>query len=242
MDPLQAKQLFEFVRNSAHVQGNAHYRELLGRVRFEYEGGDDEVNAYAFAREEGGEGVGRALEIHCNAGAARFARLISLAMAAQLAGREGAVQELLSAMKPEHFAVLGEGAADSLLRESGLDGSLANAATRRNADSIASGMLTFVLAHESGHHALGHVFGSAANLEVSRNQEREADTFASSVIATSPYGEYIFAGTLFWQYALAQQEKNADGRGTHPLAQERLENLIRQNEEMAAAFGITAGK
>ena len=30
-------------------------------------------------------------------------------------------------------------------------------------------------------------------------------------------------------------------RGTHPLAEERLANLIRQNPEKAAAWGITRG-
>lgn len=237
MDSLQANQLFKFVKNSPHVQGNAHYRELLEAVRFVYEADDDVVNAYAFAQEDAGADGRVRLEIHCNAGAARFARLIALGMAA---GGEDGVRQLLEAMHPIQFAVLGEQDAVALLRQTGLDEALASANVRKSSESIAAGMLTFVLAHESGHQALGHVFGNAANLEVSRNQEREADTFASSVIATSPYGEYMFAGTLLWQYALAQQQEGSVGGGTHPLAKERLENLIRQNPDMAEAFGITA--
>ena len=35
--PLQVRQLFEYVKNSEHVQGNRVYREALGRVEFIYD-------------------------------------------------------------------------------------------------------------------------------------------------------------------------------------------------------------
>jgi hypothetical protein len=169
----------------------------------------------------------------------RFARLISLALAAELAGRDGAVQSLLGRMRADTFERLTERDGAALLREAGLEGALADAAVRENAKSIASGMLTFALAHEIGHQALGHLAGKAETAEAARNQEREADAFASSVTSTSSYGEYLFAGTLFWHYAMAQREEGKGGKGgSHPLAAERLENLIRQNPEKAAAFGI----
>lgn len=239
--PLQVRQMFEYVKNSEHVQGNSLYRDSMGRVQFLYDENDDTVNAYATAHEKGPGRQDFAQEIRCYAGAARFARLISLALAAELEGREGAVQALLGAMSPEQFGTLTLKDAIDLANTTGLDTCLTNAAVRTEAESIAAGMLQTVLAHESGHHALGHVFGSAATLEISRNQEREADTFASSVISSSGFGKYMFEGMLFWHCALVSQQEGARGEGTHPLARERLANLIQQNPEKAAAWGITQG-
>ena len=236
--PLFVRQMFEIVKNSEHVQGNNLYRDSLDRVRFAYDEDNDAVNAHASALEKNGIGQEYAQEIRCCAGAARFARLVSLALAAELNGRNGAVRALLGAMEPGQFGKLPEGEARDLAAKAGLEADFADAAVRTKAETIASGMLLAVLAHESGHQALGHVFGAAANAEISRNQEREADTFASSVISSSGFGEYMFAGMLFWHYALVAGQGGGDGTGTHPLARERLDNLVLQNPEKAAAWGI----
>ena len=232
----QMKQLYEFVKNSAYVQGNAHYREVAGKVSFRYDGTRDEVNAYSRARKSWMRPEGQ--EVLCLGGAARFARLISLGWAAELGGREGAAQGLLEAMTPGQFGALTEREAAALLRQARLEEELRNGPVRARAESIASGMLSFVLAHELGHQALGHVFGEAGNNEVSRNQEREADSFASNVLATSAFGEYMFAGEMFWQYAQATQQAGDAAPGTHPEARERMENLAREHPELAKAFGI----
>lgn len=234
---LSEQQQFEFVRSSPHVQGNRQYKDAMGKVQFQFDAGNDGVNA--FADLEPGEDGGETPVIRCQAGAGRFARLVSLALAAELAGCEGSVQGLLQAMTPRQFAVLTAEDAGELLRKTGLEEMLADDNIRAEASAIGMGMLATVLAHESGHQALGHVFGRAENLEVSRNQEREADTFASSVVSTSGYSKYMFAGMLFWHYAFALQQGRATGESTHPLAEERLANLIQQNPGMAAAWGIT---
>ena len=122
---------------------------------------------------------------------------------------------------------------------------MADKQIRLKAISYSSGTIVSVLAHESGHHALGHLlsFSEKTNLEIDRNQEREADSFASSVISASPFGEYIFAGTLFWHYAVAVQADGASDEGSnHPLSRERFENFVRANAEKAAALGITLKK
>lgn len=232
----QLNQLFEFMRNSSFVQGNDHYREILSQVKFRYDDRNDAVNAYSRARRKWlGED---AQEVLCFAGAARFARLISLGWAAELEGREGAVQRLLDGMKPGQFSVLTDADAAALLRGAGLEDALENPAVRARAESISSGMLSFILAHELGHQALGHVFGDADSHGVSRNQEREADSFASNVLETSAFGEYMFVGELCWQYALATQQKDSSAPGTHPEAQERMENLLREHPELAKACGL----
>ncbi len=59
------------------------------------------------------------------------------------------------------------------------------------------------------------------------------------MISASPFGEYVFAGTLLWHYALAvQADGESDLASTHPLSKERFKNFVRQNAEKAAAMGI----
>ena len=53
----------------------------------------------------------------------------------------------------------------------------------------------------------------------------------------------MFAGTLFWSYALAKQSDDISGAGnSHPLWKERFENFVRANSEKAAAMGIVLDK
>ena len=131
------------------------------------------------------------------------------------------------------------------ISENGLGVAFADEKIRQKAISYSSGTIVSVLAHECGHHALGHLLGFSEkrNLEIDRNQEREADSFASSIISASPFGEYIFAGTLFWHYAVAMQVDGVtDAASNHPLSKERFENFVRANAEKAAAMGIVLKK
>ena len=69
---------------------------------------------------------------------------------------------------------------------------------------------------------------------------RGADSFASSVISSSPFGEFMVMGTLLWELAWVWCEQAA-GRTqatTHPLARERLMDFIRANAAVAAELGI----
>ena len=88
----------------------------------------------------------------------------------------------------------------------------------------------------------GHILGPSyydSNQEIARNHEREADSFASSITAACPFGEYVYEGILFWHYVLAKQEGNQAVASTHPLSRERLENTIRANPSKASMLGIS---
>jgi hypothetical protein len=111
-----------------------------------------------------------------------------------------------------------------------------------NAKSISRGIMLGVLAHEAGHIALGHVWGWNKGSERSRNQEREADSFAHSVASGSADADSMFAGNLMFHFAYAINEaKNGDSEmaRTHPYSEERLFNLIRDNASTAKLYGIT---
>ena len=97
------------------------------------------------------------------------------------------------------------------------------------------------IAHECGHIALGHTLDpgySVIGNGISRDQERQADSFMSSVIATSPFAKQILLGRILSMYVLSQS-KPYDGTGTHPGHKERLENLVRAHPDLAASIGIT---
>jgi len=235
-------QLYGYVVQAPFVTENLQYRERLQSVDFAYIATNDVVNAFSGRRVEEKDGKqGLAFHTIFLGGAARYARMVGLAAAVQDAGKSGCLKRFISHMPPYMCGRCNEEECIAYLRRSGIDASIADASIRQRAISYSSGTIVSVIAHESGHHALGHLLSTAekSNLEIDRNQEREADSFASSVISASPFGEYIFAGTLFWHYAVAMQsDGNSDISRDHPLSKERFENFVRANREKAEAMGV----
>ena len=235
-------QMYGYVVQAPFVIENLQYRDRVAKADFVYIATNDVVNAFAGRRVVEQDGK-KSLAFHTVflGGAARYARMVGLAAAAQDAGNKGLLRKSIANIPPYMCAECGEKNAMAYLRRSGVADFLSDAAVRQKAISYSSGTIVSALAHESGHHALGHLLSISekTNLEIDRNQEREADSFASSVISASPFGEYIFAGTLFWHYALAAQSDSGNGLNRdHPLSRERFENFVRANAEKAAAMGI----
>jgi hypothetical protein len=102
-------------------------------------------------------------------------------------------------------------------------------------------MILNVVAHELGHICLGHTLGVKQNYEISRNQEREADSFAASVTASSPFSDYIVSGGIFWWVIMtwAAESAGLQAETSHPHARERLMDYIRANKAQAEEIGIT---
>lgn len=239
--PGELEQLAAYVFHSPHVQNNAHYSEVAAQVRFNPDLDDPTVNAYA--------GIGEgAPQIWLLGGAVRVSRLLAAAASAdRLISAACPTQYLKATIRTMGAHLLANGAkvapedAQKIVGDCGLSKVLNDDATARRARSLAAGLDIGIIAHELGHHALGHTVGRAVNLEVSRNQEREADSFASSVISSSPFGEYLVTGTILWELVWVWCEKAA-GRSeatTHPLSKERLMDFIRANASTATELGLT---
>lgn len=236
----ELRQLFEFTRNSAHVRENALYAQILDATQFAFDAGDDELNAFATIL-QGNEGLGKGPLVLVKGGAARFGRVAALAIAAMRSGDTGAGGRFLSLIRRLGLAKIDLEWSVRVVNEAGLAPVLGDDKALATAKSVSAGLFLGILAHEAGHLALGHLhrLGSRGNNDISRNQEREADSFASSIIAASPFGEYILAGMLLFLYALAQLE--GGGRATtHPLSKERFDNFVRANPDLAAEFGLSA--
>ena len=239
-------QLYSYVVNSPFVAENLQYRDRLKGIPFVYIATNDIVNAAAGRRIVEKDGK-KSLAFHTVffGGAARYARLVGLAAALQDAGHKDMLKKFVAAMPLSFCARCGTEDCVRFIVANGLTAALADGKIRQRAMSYSSGTIAYAIAHECGHHSLGHLlsFNEKVNLEISRNQEREADSFASSIISASPFGEYIFAGTLFWSYALAMQsDGSSDAASNHPLWKERFENFVRANAEKAAAMGIVLKK
>jgi predicted Zn-dependent protease len=94
-----------------------------------------------------------------------------------------------------------------------------------------------VIAHEIGHLALGHVqAGVVWPQNVQRNQEREADSFASSTLSQAPFAEYLFIGHLATMFLLlqSQRRRGEDHKSTHPDPESRLHSAYLNNPSLAA--------
>lgn len=241
----EMNQLYAFVEMSPAVAENVQYSQRLAKIPFAYIATNDTVNAAGVripVKDEKGEPAIEFATVFFG-GAARYCRLVGLAGALEDSGHEGALKALVEVMPKSLCAECSASDAARIATASGAACALADPAVRSKALSISSGMMIGIIAHEAGHHALGHLLGFSEkkNPELSRNQEREADSFASSVMSASSFGgEYVFAGTLLWHYAMAAQSDGDgdDSRRTHPLSRERFENFIRQNPAKAAAMGI----
>jgi len=240
--PNELLQLMQYVCSSPHVTSNAQYASLPERLVFAAEANEAMINAFATVKD------GKTPVIMLLGGAIRFANLVSAAYVGSVAARSGSGQNPL----PEITAAFGRFCLECKASVSGeqacrfaeqynLHLVMADPALGRKARSFAAGLLIGILAHEFGHLALGHCYGQRVNLEVSRNQEREADSFASSVISSSPFGDYLVFGTILWEAVWVWvEEATGQVATTHPLSRERLADLIRANPSVAAEFGLSA--
>jgi len=235
-------QLMQYVCSSPHVTSNAKYAEVPKKLHFDVKTTDSTINAYAQIAD------GDVPTITLLGGAIRFANLVSAAYigASAAKGRNGGVNHL-----PEITAALGKwclethakfspSATCEFAKRYNLHLVMSDPSLARKARSFSAGLLIGILAHELGHLALGHCHGVRMNLEISRNQEREADSFASSVISSSPFGDYLVFGTILWEAVWVWVER-ATGQiaSTHPLASERLADLIRANPSVASEIGLS---
>ena len=233
--PEEVWQWWEAVSRSMHVRMNEAYYSYANGTEFYYLHDDDTINAFAGRNDK----EDKPFRIVFFGGAMRFSRLASLAVAVDMCGRPGTAArfaksiDMGSKMSPQQ--------AVTMMSECGLDDQFNLPGVKAKAQAVSSGMIIGILAHEMGHVCLNHVVGPnyyESNQEIGRNHEREADSFASSITAANPFGEYVYEGMLFWHYILAKQEGNEAIESTHPLERERLENLIRANASKASALGI----
>lgn len=243
------KTLFDYIRRSYVVTDNPKYRDALDKVDLLYltdpENPDsNSVNAWAHDR-------GRKITL-C-AGFVRQARIAGSALAATngievfrrlrevVDDNPGWADSITIDEAKELFTAVG-------LR---YDAVIADESVRQESVDRSSAAILACLAHEAGHIALAHVNANVdyyqVNREVARNEERQADSFMSSVIATVPFGGHMFEAELYNDYLNAVAERSAakrsgrkvsDRGSTHPLSIERYNNLLKDHPDLAEKYGF----
>jgi len=235
------------VCSSRFIRNNEFYHNTVSRLSFSFDATADELNAYACADET-------------------IVYLRGLAVAQRVTAA------VISVLDKNHSVTpLSSSAADSLLTgvfdrigkkdswntSEGVEvlqslfdspafaiGSvLPNLSVAR---SIATACECYVIAHEIGHLALGHVQADVVWPEdVQRNQEREADSFASSTLSQAPFAEYLFIGHLatLFLFLQSQRRRGEDRNSSHPDPESRLKSACLNNPSLAAEaekrFGIS---
>lgn len=108
----------------------------------------------------------------------------------------------------------------------------------------ARSMLYSVIAHECGHICLGHL-GSVGYLEnnsISRNDERQADTFMSSAVQSTCMGAQGAIGAIFtfigFKY-IGTKKGNGNLFSTHPISDYRIEMLLQDFAAMLMVSHIS---
>ena len=238
------KMLFDYIRGSNIVRDNPVYSAALDKVDLLFL--TDPANPESNKVNAGAHRGGRKITLY--AGFARQSRIAGSALA--VPNGVAVFKRLLDVVhdNPEWAYCITMDEAKRLFSWLGLrhDAIIADEAMRHEAIDRSSAVILATLAHEAGHIALGHVNANVdyykANLEVARNQERQADSFMSSVIATVPFGEHMFEAELFNDYLNAVAEMklgmNSDKGHTHPLSIERYNNLLKDHPDLAEKYGF----
>jgi len=108
------------------------------------------------------------------------------------------------------------------------------------ANSYLTGALLSVIGHELGHICLAHTIRGDRSNGISRNDERQADLFAHSVVTTTPFSSYTVLGTLFTEVIFTWMSKGHTGPATtHPHSRERVYNTMASHDEILTELGIT---
>jgi hypothetical protein len=235
------------VLSSPFIRGNAQYRGRTVNVRFVYSPDDRKVNAHAGdvrASSSDGREILLPTIVVCG-GLVSAIRAASLAFAGLSECEEGLREKMRNqlALIMRQMASLSQSSQGNLeyshyqrLIQHGFGHPMYRTEKCiQTAQSHAAGMEMFVIAHEAGHICLGHTLGQRGNYDISRNQEREADSFAASLVSVSPFRDPAFIGQAFSSILLSWIS-DVDGEGpvsTHPAGRERLLNALASNSEAA---------
>lgn len=227
-------QIYKYIFHSAHVQTNPTWRETAGNTLADLDLDDSEVNAYA----EWNRAQGRPA-IKIQGGALAFSRLCGLACESSGGRGIGEFCATLAGILAEQQSHMTPEMARLYATRTGMIDVLVDPVVEHRAGAVAAGVMAGIVAHELGHVVYGHIHSQERKEEISRSMERDADSFASAVISSSPWGDYPVAGMVVWNVALAWlQHFGGEQATTHPYAAERALDLIRANEPQAAQAGL----
>jgi len=242
------RQTASFVFANPHVQTNVMYQQRAEQTSFVYLHEEPVFNAFATDHQISEIGASPPMIILFG-GIVHAIRIASLGLGSRkLNDNDQSRKKLIEIIRWvgakifENRGQFDESDFHEALDQFGF--SFENTELTRKARSYSAAICMGIIAHELGHIALGHTLKTTSdqNYEILRNQEREADSFSSSIASASPFSDYIVEGGIFW-WALMAWTNNLnifpfEGESTHPNSRERLMDYIRANKDQASAVGI----
>lgn len=240
-------QISNFVFFSPHVQNNLAYRQRAAQVNLAYAYQVDAVNAFATDNIPPGMEAEPPLIVLFE-GLVRATRLTAIGLALDRRQKTSKARRQLTDLVRTLGKSIVRGSGDlaeetmlDLCENMNLRSALSDHDVQSRARSYRAAMLMGIISHELGHVALAHTLGAPVNIGISRNQEREADSFAASVISSSPFSDYLVIGIIFFWLILTWVDTAVpeEAAKTHPHAGERLFDFIRNNREQAESIGFT---
>lgn len=218
-------QILNMCKTTGYIDGNPVYKKIANNIDISVEYIDD-VNAYANGDNEHG------YVIVMYAGLLKSFEFIGLALAVYMKN-----QDLIQLRDACNF--LGK-TAQSGFNQSNFDFGVKqlqydkfdNEYIKVNTESFTTGCILAVIAHELGHNILGHTERSEIDYPISRNDERQADLVAQSIIAALPYQDKNIIASICVFTLFTWMSTEYDGPvATHPDSRERVYNAWRSNEE-----------
>jgi len=227
--------LFEMVKGSSYVNGNPDYKKKAKATKIDFDVSNDIVNAYANSDEDGREHIICIFNGLCNA-------TILMSIGIAKFKQDGNIQQLKEICRWIGETTVENGSSfTNAFIEEGIDkfGYSTGGNIGIEAKSYTAGAILSVIAHEQGHICLSHTIRGEGGNEVSRNDERQADLFAHSVTATTPFASHIILASLFVEILLSWMMEDDDVATSHPHSRERVYNALNSHDEVLRELGIT---
>jgi hypothetical protein len=232
--------LYEMVKNSSYVKNNTHYMNIVNATQLRYSE-DPTINAYATRLNEGSDKYG----IQMYKGLCSCMQACSVAFANYIDTRDiddlkKHLNKLTRIITKSDYKFIQNDYVEYILDMKMELGEEQFSKIVTSTASYASGAVLEVLGHELGHICLGHLYDEHKSLEVSRNNERQADLFACSVVNTTLFKDYVYLGSFMSNLLFTWMGKGSKSIATtHPHGQERLDNMFNAYEYQLAEMGIS---
>jgi len=240
------------VMNSPHVLGNDEYRFKAQATQLHFEADNFRVNALALSPNRANPKLKAPLIVYFE-GLANMIRLTAACIATHhrkiqknrysdsswFKSAIRSIGERMEANSGVFSPVDTKNLATRVLFPNGIE----DDTVVTYAQNYTEAMERFVFAHELGHICYGHTMGSRDNYEISRMQERDADSFASQCASSDTHRETSFLGQLFVTliFAWAEERITPQLPTTHPAGRERFMNAIHLNPGPAKEACETLG-
>ena len=235
---IEIEYIFDMVKKCSYVFSNPEYKEKANNTKIIFDENDTNINAYASSKNYPNH------EIHIFAGLSYSSKLMAIALANFVEMKNTETIEVLRQACDYIGQVIKDNDGEFTSRDVAAGIELLDIEMKpiikAESASYWFGSVLSVVGHELGHICLSHTVRGDWSNSVSRNDERQADLFAYSVVSTTPFAKYNVLSTLFTEVVFAWLSKGRTGPATtHPHAIERIMNTINSNEDLLNGYGIT---